>query len=95
MSHVPACVRTKLTKCPARIDPRFYEPNLEHNQQAKTCCRNMENMDIEAFYSTETERWRGGREQPPDIYILHCNDCGRKHRVFCVGSGPRPYWEIR
>jgi hypothetical protein len=92
MVHVQACPRVKVADCPARLPAKFIE-SLERNQLLQTCCRHPENHDIEALYSTEDERFRDGRENPPDIYILHCT-CGRKHRRFMVGSGPRPVWNV-
>lgn len=93
MAHVPACKRIKVSACPAKIPLKWIE-NLEQNQKIASCCRHPENHEIEAFYSNEQERFRGGRENPPDIYIFHCT-CGRKHRRFEVGGGPRPGWEVR
>lgn len=93
MSHVVACARIPVKKLAYRI-PLHFKEALEQNQLLESCCRHPENHDIEAFYSTKDERFRGGKENPPDIYILHCT-CGRKHRRFMVGSGPRPFWEVR
>lgn len=88
---IEACVRVALKDCPARIDPRFYERSLEHNQQVASCCRNpLENADISAWYSSAEDEAKG----VPDIYIFHCT-CGRVHRRFMVGGGKRPFWEIR
>jgi hypothetical protein len=96
-----ACVRTPLRKLGALIPKRLYERNLEQNQKVAVCCRHAEEHDVEAFYSCAENADR----KIPDIYVFHCNGCGRKHRVFCVGgsagSGPdapmelRPFWEVR
>lgn len=97
----PACVRTSMRQIGHIIPKRLYERNLEQNQNIAVCCRHADEHDIEAFYSSEEDATRG----VPDIYVFHCNGCGRKHRVFCVGgskgAGPdapmelRPKWEIR
>jgi hypothetical protein len=97
-THILACQRVKVAECPARIPPRYYERNLEQNQQISSCCRHPEDHDVEAWYSSEADAAKG----VPDIYIFHCT-CGRKHRVFCVGGNNvatgekdrRPFWEIR
>lgn len=101
MAHYLACPRIKLAKLikSGTVGPRFYEKNLEHNQQVNLCCRHIDNHDIEAWYSCETDRDRG----VPDIYIIYCNGCGRRHFRFCVGGSVgsggvverRPYWEVR
>lgn len=102
MAHHLACPRIKLSKVLGKPVPhKFVEKNLEHNQQVRLCCRHIENHDIEAWYSSEADRDRG----VPDIYIIYCGGCGRKHIRFCVGgsagSGPnapvekRPFWEVR
>jgi hypothetical protein len=100
---VPACGPIKLAKVKHLCGDGFkYETILhafDHNQQVASCCRNSDEHLIEAFYSTEAERWRGrdparDMPNPPDIYLMHCT-CGRVHRRFCVGSGERPFWDVR
>ena len=93
MAHVLACSRVKVTTCPAQLPVKWIEA-LEQNQLLNLCCRHVENHEIEAFYSNEDEKFRGGRENPPDVYIFYCS-CGRLHRRFMVGGGQRPVWEIR
>jgi hypothetical protein len=87
-TQVPACPRVKVADLPQGfIPPRLYERNLEQNQQIASCCRHPENHEVEARKSHPDEK-------APDIYIFHCNGCGRKHRVFCVGVGDeRPMWD--
>ena len=103
--HVLACERVKVAKCPARIPIKYIEA-LEQNQQISSCCRHPENHDIEAFYSNEDEEWRDKNPEkdspnPPDIYIFHCDVCGRQHRRFCIGGNgggvveDRPFWIMR
>ena len=90
MTHIPACNRVKAQTVWSLLPAKYYEA-LEQNQKIASCCRHPENHDIEALYSSETERDKGW----PDVYIFHCT-CGRKHRRFCVGGGDiRPVWEVR
>jgi hypothetical protein len=100
MAHVVACKRLPVASLQASGTlPAKYFEQLEQNQLLESCCRHPENHDIEAYYSSETERWRGKNPDmdmpnPPDIYINFCT-CGRQHRRFCVGgSDERPYWEV-
>ena len=86
---VPHCPRRKVSDFPKGFIPaRLYERNLEQNQQLAQCCRHPENHEIEALKSHPDEPCA-------DIYIFHC-ECGRKHRVFCVGAeDTRPEWDAR
>lgn len=86
-TNVQACPKVKVSEFPPGwIPKRLYEKNLEQNQQIASCCRHPENHEIEARKSHPDE-------VAPDIYVFHC-ECGRKHRVFCVGTGDeRPTWE--
>lgn len=86
-TQVPACPRVKVADFPPGwIPKRLYERNLEQNQMIASCCRHPENHEIEARKSHPDE-------PAPDIYVFHCQ-CGRKHRVFCAGTGDeRPTWE--
>lgn len=82
---IPACPRVHISK--VKNWPLKYIEKLEQNQKLPSCCRHPENHDVEAFKSVESE-------PGPDIFISHCT-CGRRHIYFCVGSGVRPFWEIR
>lgn len=84
----PRCPRRKVADFPKGFIPaRLYEKNLEQNQQVAQCCRHPENHEIEAFKSHSDEPCA-------DIYIFHCQ-CGRKHRVLCVGMDDvRPEWDV-
>ena len=86
-TQVSACPKVKVADFPKGwIPKRLYERNLEQNQQIATCCRHVEDHEIEARKSHPDE-------PAPDIYVFHCQ-CGKKHRVFCVGTGDeRPMWE--
>lgn len=84
-TQVPACRRVKVADVAEVIPQRYFEA-LEHNQMIASCCRHPENHDIEALKSHPDE-------PAPDIYIFHCDGCGRKHRRFCVGlTDTRPTW---
>lgn len=86
-TQAAACPRVKMADLPPNFIPkRLYEKNLEQNQLIASCCRHPENHEIEARKSHPDE-------PVPDIYVFHCT-CGRKHRVFCVGTGDeRPMWD--
>lgn len=87
-TQVPACPRRAVKAFPPGAIPAKFKEYLEHNQKIASCCRHPEDHDIEARKSRP-------EETAPDIYIFHCT-CGRKHTIFCVGSGdPRPHWEVR
>jgi hypothetical protein len=113
--HIIACARTKISvllKSPALRAPltRFIERTLMHNQMVRSCCRDAESHEIEAWYSSAEDASKG----VPDIYVVICG-CGRWHRYFCVGgtecppmehetadehaarlaSSKRPFWEVR
>lgn len=100
MPHHLACPRYPAQKLRDILPVKYFE-QLEQNQLIASCCRHPENHEIEAWYSSDADRDRG----VPDIYIFHCDGCGRQHRRFCVGgsagSGPsaaeerRPFWEVR
>lgn len=98
--HVLACPRLPLERV-LRLAPsalRFFQ-KLE-NHAPNECCRQVANIEIEAWYSKASEKEKG----IPDIYKLHCS-CGRCHVSFCVGGSrdpvtseithPRPFWESR
>jgi hypothetical protein len=98
--HILACPRQPLDRI-LRTHPsarRFFEKLEMH--APNECCRQSSNIEIEAWYSCETDKAKG----IPDIYKLHCS-CGRCHVSFCVGGSrdpvtkeithPRPFWEIR
>lgn len=81
------CKRHPVAKLQGLIPAKFFEA-LEHNQLLSSCCRHPENHDIEAFRSR-------AEEEAPDVYVFHCNGCGRQHRRFCLGGGDeRPFWEV-
>ena len=88
--HHVACTRHPVAKVRVITDkfPKFLDQIAE--KATRACCRDSLKHDIEAFFSSEADKAKG----IPDIYVLHCK-CGRKHRRFCVGGGPRPFWTIR
>lgn len=85
-TQIVACPKAKMSDFPPNwIPKRLYEKNLEQNQLIASCCRHPENHEIEARKSHPDE-------PAPDIYVFHCT-CGRKHRVYCAGTGDeRPMW---
>jgi hypothetical protein len=114
-NHILACKRVPiktLMLSPGMRPPlqRFMAEALEYNQQAKSCCRNVESHEIEAWFTSAEDAAKG----VPDVYVIHCS-CGRWHRTFCVGgswrpkgddedpekyaaliaSSKRPFWEVR
>jgi len=81
-THVLACKQYPVRKLMDLIPPKMIEA-LEQNQQIASCCRHPENMDVEAWYSSEN--WmRGldkdgnplpnGQGKVPDIYIFKCKE---------------------
>lgn len=91
-TQVPACPPVRMADLPKGfIPPRFYEKNLEHNQQVASCCRKPENHVIWSEKSHPDEA-------AADRYFLRCN-CGAVHKIFCGGVGeqfnddPRPQWK--
>lgn len=89
-TRVLACPRVKVADLPEGFIPaKYYERNLEQNQQIASCCRHPENHEIEAHKSHPDE-------EMPDIYIFICNGCGRQHRRLLLGmidDVPRPVWD--
>jgi hypothetical protein len=88
-TQVPACPRVKMSDLPPGfIPPRFYERNLEQNQQISSCCRHPENHEIEA-HKTHPD------EKAPDVFIFHCT-CGRRHIRMLGGATYDyiPHWEV-
>lgn len=98
--HILACPRIPLERA-LRLCPsvqRFHDKVVAN--APNECCHQVANIEIEAWYSCETDRQKG----IPDIYKLHCS-CGRCHVSFCVGGSkdpatkkithPRPFWEVR
>jgi hypothetical protein len=90
-TQVVACPRVKMADMPKGFIPaKYYENNLEHNQQVASCCRHPENHEIEARKSHPDE-------ETPDIYVFYCNGCKRKHVRWFVGETDdvaRPIWEV-
>lgn len=104
--HILACQRTPVEKL-LHLIPAKYITAIQQNAP-NACCHDTKNLDIEAWWSNQTERNKGA----PDIYKIYCNECQCCHARFCVGGDhvdakkhsrhdrpdlydPRPYWEIR
>lgn len=92
---------------PKNILPVRFCEDLEHNQQILSCCRHPENMDVEAWYSSQVDY----EKSIPDIFVMICTadhaplwddekqewyqprpNGERWHRRFMVGGGVRPFW---
>lgn len=86
--HFGACKRRPVAKLLRLLPAKFLADLVAH--ASRPCCKSPVEHDIEAFYSSEVDKGKG----IPDIYVLHCA-CGRKHRRFTVGKGPRPFWDVR
>lgn len=88
-TRVLACPRVKVADLPEGFIPaKYYERNLEQNQQIAGCCRHPENHEIEAHKSHPDE-------ELPDIYTFYCT-CGRKHTRWLLGQTDdvaRPIWK--
>jgi hypothetical protein len=85
-----ACERVPVARVKSLV-PDHYRERLIADQRLASCCRDPDNHEIEALYSSDKDKAKG----IPDIYIFHCT-CGRQHRRFCVGGGDvRPKWERR
>lgn len=89
--HTLACPRIDVRKAVARGYLRHkmkWIDQLEQNQQIRHCCRNpLDNADIEAWYSCDTDKKLG----VPDIYKFYCRVCEANeipacHVKFCVGG---------
>lgn len=95
-THVLACKRYPVRKLmaydangnldrdsPHNLLPLKFVDSFVENQQLASCCRHPENMDVEAWYSSEN--WMKGLDKDgnplpngqgkvPDIYIFKCNE---------------------
>lgn len=74
---------------PARhLDVKYLE-TLEHNQKINGCCRRPEESGHTArFFSSPTaQKTPESRTTIPDILIIWCGECGRKHVRVMVGGG--------
>lgn len=88
-TQVVVCPRVKIADLPEGFIPaKYYERNLEQNQQIASCCRHPENHEVEARKSHPSE-------EAPDIYVFYCT-CGRKHVRWLLGTTDdvtRPVWK--
>ena len=89
MAHELTCPQAPLKTLTGVVPAKFLEA-VEHNQLTNHCCRNL------VEHGATIEAWKSKPDEPaPDIYVIQCGGCGRKHRRFMMGEGPRPVWEIR
>lgn len=94
--HILACARVSIHTVLDILPDRYVTGQVTNPPNA--CCRNLDNIDIEAWYSTPADRDKG----IPDIYKFHCNECLDCHVRFCVGGNHpngtkdyRPFWDMR
>lgn len=73
-TRVQVCPRKRVADLLKLIPKRWYERNLEQNQNVALCCRHPEHHTIAAFKSHPDE-------QRPDIYIFYCNGVDEQGRV--------------
>ena len=77
-------------RTPARLLQRKYIETLEQNQKLNLCCRHVEEENHQAqWFATPTASKTEKGETIPDILIITCGLCGRKHRRFFGGGGER------
>lgn len=71
------------------LEPKYLE-TLEHNQKINGCCRRPEESGHIAqwFYSPSAETTPGGT-LIPDILIIRCGACDRRHIRVMGGGGTR------
>lgn len=74
------------------IDTQKYVETLERNQKLNLCCRHVEESGHTAQYFSTPE---GAEEGIPDILVIVCGSCGRKHTRFFVGGGERTVIQAR
>lgn len=92
--HILACSRVPLSKVHAHLDRAGKGKWVTYlRQKAKfDCCKNPENLDIEAWFSKQVEADNG----TPDVYKFYCKVCealhnqgedrGYCHAMFCIGG---------
>lgn len=75
---------------PAMHLPAKYVRTLEYNQKLNLCCRHVEESGHTAqWFATPTAEKTNSGETVPDILVITCGACGRRHRRFMVGAGSR------
>lgn len=74
---IPASEVLKATFLPAQ-----YVQALERDQKLNLCCRHVEDGHTAQWFGSQTK-------EDPDILVITCGGCGRKHRRFFIGNGER------
>ena len=75
---------------PAKFLQRKYIETLEQNQKLNLCCRHVEEENHQAqWFATPTADKTESGETIPDILVITCGLCGRKHHRLFVGGGTR------
>lgn len=78
------------------VESRKYVECLQQNQKLNLCCRHVEEEGHMAqwFASPSADVTEKGNTVP-DILVITCGGCGRKHTRFVVGEGKRHVIEVR
>ena len=75
---------------PAILLPARHVQNLERNQKLNLCCRHVEEEGHTAQWfatpAAQKEHNIRGGEIVPDVLIIICGKCRRKHRILHAGS---------
>lgn len=81
VTHTPVVVkdRQKLTD-PGVLDRISAKHIIRMKDRPNACCQDVENMEVE-YLKTNPDL------KQPDMMIMHCTDCGAKHRVIVGQTG--------
>lgn len=78
------------------LDTKHYVETLEQNQKLNLCCRHVEESRHTAqYYSTPFARVMDDGRSEPDILIIRCGQCNRRHIRFFLGADERTVLEVR
>ena len=103
--HILACPAVPL-KDVLDVVPEYFVSELQL-KAPNTCCKQVENLEIEAWWTQQSVKDIEGR---PDLYKFHCQECTSCHVRLMVVEHPewmkgerfdpellkfcRPVWEI-
>ena len=81
----------------AMLLPAKYVEALEREQRINLCCRHVEEENHTAqWFATESATKDAEGRQVPDVLVITCGKCKRKHRRFFIGGAdPRVIIEKR
>lgn len=71
----------------ANLLPAKYVQTLEYNQKLPLCCRHVEESGHTAQWFASPTAQVKDEGIVPDILIIRCGACNRKHVRFFVGGG--------